>query len=197
ISDRHAVQEYFKLFSQAHKQLDALINCAALIKSAKIYAETSQKPLPLQEIEEVMQTNLIGTFDVIRNAVPLMIESKHKKKVIINTTSTSAFDGVTSQSVYSASKAGLVSMTLPLARELAQYGIRVNSIAPGLFHSKHLLKSVMRQKEVEEYLCNINQVVNRLGKPSEFVHLVETVIDNQMLNGVNIRLDAGGRLIFS
>lgn len=141
--------------------------------------------------------NTIGTFNVIRHAVELMSANKPnedgQRGVIINTTGSAATDGQIGQVAQAASFGALSSMTLPLARDFSNGGIRVVSIAPGIFDTP-VINYV--PDEVKEYLCSFMAVPNRFGKPDEFAHLVDAVVMNPLLNGVNIRLDAGLRMVF-
>lgn len=146
----------------------------------------------LTNIFHHFQTNLIGTFHVIREAVALMSEKKPNEEgqrgVIINTAGVAAFNGELGQVSTASSFGGIVSMTLPLARELAEGGIRVVTIAPGIFDTP--MVSFM-PREVIEYIGDRQLFPNRIGKPDEFAHLVDAIIDNNMLNGITIRLDGG------
>jgi NAD(P)-dependent dehydrogenase (short-subunit alcohol dehydrogenase family) len=143
----------------------------------------------------VIRVNLGGTFNVIRLAVAAMSTTdpspSGERGVIINTASVAAFDGQIGQAAYSASKGGVVAMTLPLARELARYGIRVMTIAPGIFDTPMLASLPEAARE------SLGQQVpfpSRLGKPSEYATLVKHIIENEMLNGEVIRLDGAIRM---
>jgi NAD(P)-dependent dehydrogenase (short-subunit alcohol dehydrogenase family) len=149
----------------------------------------------LDRFNKVLQVNLIGTFNVIRLAAAAMLQNEPtaggERGVIINTASVAAFDGQIGQAAYSASKGGIVSMTLPIARELAQHGIRVMTIAPGIFDTPLLagLPEAARQ--------SLGQQVPfppRLGRPAEYAALVKHIIENEMLNGEVIRLDGAIRM---
>ena len=149
----------------------------------------------LEKFVRVLQVNLIGTFDVIRRAAGQMIsndpDEDNGRGVIITTASIAAFEGQIGQAAYSASKGGIVGMTLPLARELARSGIRVVTIAPGIFHTP-LLGSLP-----EAALQSLSQQVpfpQRLGQPSEYASLVRHIIENNMLNGATIRIDGAIRM---
>lgn len=152
--------------------------------------------MPLESFRQVIDVNLIGTFNVMRIAAHAMsgleLDNKSQERgVIINTASIAAFEGQIGQSAYSASKGGIVSMTLPAARELAQFAIRVNTIAPGLIATPLLLNM---PQEVQDSLVATVTFPKRLGRPEEFASLVGHIIENQMINGEVIRLDAALRM---
>lgn len=149
----------------------------------------------MHHFNHIIQINLVGTMNVIRLAAGKMLRNAPnqdgEKGVIINTASIAAFDGQTGQAAYSASKAGIVGITLPIAREFADYGIRVVTIAPGLFDTP-LLAGV--PEKAREALNKMIPFPPRLGKPFEFALLVKQIIENPMLNGCTIRLDAALRM---
>jgi NAD(P)-dependent dehydrogenase (short-subunit alcohol dehydrogenase family) len=144
---------------------------------------------------QVIQINLVGTFNIIRLAVEQMAKNTPnedgEKGVIINTASVAAFDGQIGQAAYSASKGGIVSMTLPLARECGNYGIRAMTIAPGIFNTP-MMASL--PEDVLKSLASMPPFPKRLGEPKEFAQLVQHIIENPMLNGEVIRLDAAIRM---
>ncbi len=150
---------------------------------------------PLDAFNRVIQINLTGTFNVIRLATAIMSSSEPtssgERGVIVNTASVSAFDGQVGQAAYSASKGGIVGMTLPVARELARYGIRVMTIAPGIFDTP-LMSSL--PQAARDSLATQVPFPPRLGKPSEYAALVKHIIENEMLNGEVIRLDGAIRM---
>ena len=152
-------------------------------------------PMPLASFSQVIQLNLIGTFNVVRLVVEQMVKNSPdadgEKGVIINTSSVAAYDGQIGQAAYSVAKGGIVSMTLPIARECADYGIRVMTIAPGLFDTP-LLRGL--PDAVREALGKTVPFPQRLGKPDEFAFLVRNIIENRMLNGEVIRLDGAIRM---
>jgi len=155
----------------------------------------SKGPHPLQPFEVILQINLIGTFNVLRYASAAMIANEPddggERGVCVNTASIAAYDGQVGQIAYSASKGGVVGMTLPAARDLAQYGIRVNTIAPGLFDTQ-LLAAL--PEEARTKLGAGIPFPQRLGRPPEFALLVGQIIENTMLNGETIRLDGALRM---
>ncbi|KAH8872834.1 3-hydroxyacyl-CoA dehydrogenase type-2 [Schistosoma japonicum] len=185
----NAVSLAQKTFSNLH----ILVNCAGISMACKTYNVKRQKPHPLDLFENVIKTNLIGTFNMIRLASAAMVtnipDSDNQRGVIINTASIAAYEGQVGQAAYAASKGGITSLTLPIARDLAREGIRCVSIAPGLFNTP-LLNSVPNI----DLLKKLSVHPNRLGQPEEFAQLVESIIRNPMLNGTVIRLDGGIRL---
>jgi NAD(P)-dependent dehydrogenase (short-subunit alcohol dehydrogenase family) len=155
----------------------------------------SKGPHPLMPFETIIQINLIGTFNALRFAATAMIATEPledgERGVCINTASIAAFDGQVGQIAYSASKGGVVGMTLPAARDLAQYGIRVNTIAPGLFDTP-LLAALPEEARLK--LGAGVPYPPRLGQPSEYAQLACQIIENRMLNGETIRLDGALRM---
>jgi NAD(P)-dependent dehydrogenase (short-subunit alcohol dehydrogenase family) len=155
----------------------------------------SKGPHPLLPFETIIQINLIGTFNVLRFASFAMIDNEPfadgERGVCVNTASIAAFDGQVGQVAYSASKGGVVGMTLPTARDLAQYGIRVNTIAPGLFDTP-LLAAL--PEEARQALDAGIPFPQRLGTPAEYAQLACQIVENRMLNGETIRLDGALRM---
>jgi NAD(P)-dependent dehydrogenase (short-subunit alcohol dehydrogenase family) len=155
----------------------------------------SKGPHPLMPFETILQINLIGTFNVLRFAASAMITNDpledDERGVCVNTASIAAYDGQVGQIAYSASKGGVVGMTLPAARDLAQYGIRVNTIAPGLFDTP-LLAAL--PEEARQKLGAGVPFPQRLGQPSEYAQLACQIVENRMLNGETIRLDGALRM---
>jgi len=173
--------------------LNCLVNCAGIAVGAKVVSSRGMHDLNL--FEKVLKVNLIGSFNMLRLCADKMQsnESDHEgeKGVVINTASVAAYDGQIGQAAYSASKGGIVGMTLPIARELASNGIRVNTIAPGLFATAML--SGMSE-EVQQSLIATTIFPKRLGTPLEYAMLVESILTNVLLNGETIRLDGSVRL---
>lgn len=170
------------------------INCAGIAPAKRIVGK--EGAMPLASFKHVIDINLVGTFNVMRVASHAMsmlpLEDKSEERgVIINTASIAAFEGQIGQSAYSASKGGIVAMTLPAARELAQFGIRVNAIAPGLIATPLLLNM---PQEVQDSLAAEVTFPKRLGRPEEFAALVAHIIENPMINGEVIRLDGALRM---
>lgn len=170
------------------------INCAGIAPAKRIVGK--EGVMPLANFTQVIQVNLIGTFNVMRVVAEAMMQldlesHSQERGVIINTASIAAFEGQIGQTAYSASKGGIVAMTLPAARELAQFGIRVNAIAPGLIATPMLLNM---PQEVQDKLAATVTFPKRLGRPEEFAALVGHLIENEMINGEVIRLDGALRM---
>lgn len=173
--------------------INCLVNCAGIAVGAKVVSSRGMHSLSL--FEKVLNVNLIGSFNMLRLCADKMQnnEADHEgeKGVVINTASIAAYDGQIGQAAYSASKGGIVGMTLPIARELASHGIRVNTIAPGLF-STPMLSGM--SEEVQKSLIATTVFPKRLGTPLEYAMLVESILTNVLLNGETIRLDGSVRL---
>ena len=173
--------------------LNILVNCAGIGTAMKTFGKAG--PAKLEEFTRVIQVNLIGTFNCIRLASVHMARNtpspEGERGVIINTASVAAFDGQIGQAAYSASKGGIVGMTLPVARDLAEQGIRVMTIAPGIFETPLL---GMLPDPVRASLANQVPFPKRLGQPDEYAALAEQIITNGMLNGETIRLDGAIRM---
>ncbi|MDO9598482.1 MAG: 3-hydroxyacyl-CoA dehydrogenase [Azoarcus sp.] len=173
--------------------LQGLVNCAGIGTAGKVLGK--EGPMALGDFARTIQINLIGTFNMIRLAAEAMAKGEAQadgeRGVIVNTASVAAYDGQIGQAAYAASKGGIVAMTLPIARELARSGIRVMTIAPGLF-----ITPMMRglPPEVQKSLGEATPFPQRLGEPAEFAKLVISIVDNVMLNGETIRLDGAVRL---
>ena len=188
-----SVREAIGKTVEAFGGLNVVINCAGIGVACK--ALTKKGPMPLEEFNRVVQINLVGTFNVIRLALERMVknapDTDGERGVIVNTASAAAFDGQIGQPAYSASKAGVAGMTLPLARECAEYGIRVMTIAPGLFDTPML---GLLPEAVREALGNMVPFPRRLGRSAEYAMLARHIIENPMLNGEVIRLDGAIRM---
>ncbi|STY28707.1 3-hydroxyacyl-CoA dehydrogenase [Legionella wadsworthii] len=170
------------------------INCAGIAPAKRIVGK--EGAMPLDAFKQVIDINLIGTFNVMRVAAHAMTSlelepTSQERGVIINTASIAAFEGQIGQAAYSASKGGVVAMTLPAARELAQFAIRVNTIAPGLIATPMLMNM---PQEVQDNLIATMTFPKRFGKPDEFAFLVAHLIENGMMNGEVIRLDGALRM---
>ncbi len=174
--------------------LRVLVNCAGIGPPSRTLARDGT-PLDLDFFEMVVRINLIGTFNAIRLAAAAMAQTEPitdgARGVIVNTASVAAFDGQIGQAAYSASKSGVAGMTLPVARDLAVVGVRVNTIAPGIMDTPMLagLPEPARQSLGEQVLFP-----QRMGTPDEFAHLVYHIIENDYLNGETIRMDGGIRM---
>lgn len=173
--------------------LNGLINCAGVGPAWKVLGKDG--PHPLESFSRTVNINLVGAFNMVRLAAAAMAagtpNAEGERGVIVNTASVAAFEGQVGQAAYAASKAGVVGMTLPVARELARSGIRVNAIAPGLF-----LTPMMEAlpQDVQDSLGKATPFPPRLGRPAEFAQLVRSIVENVMLNGEVIRLDGAVRL---
>jgi NAD(P)-dependent dehydrogenase (short-subunit alcohol dehydrogenase family) len=170
------------------------VNCAGIAPAKRIVGK--EGAMPLLAFKQVIEVNLIGTFNVMRVAAHAMSQLELEPKslergVIINTASIAAFEGQIGQAAYSASKGGIVSMTLPAARELAQFAIRVNTIAPGLIATPLLLNM---PQEVQDGLAATVTFPKRLGRPEEFASLVGFMVENELMNGEVVRLDGALRM---
>ncbi|XP_066148429.1 3-hydroxyacyl-CoA dehydrogenase type-2 [Euwallacea fornicatus] len=195
ITKEEDIQSALNLTKEKFGKLNHVVNCAGIGVAFKTYNFKKNKPHFLEDFSKVIQVNTIGTFNVIRLAVGLIGENESgpngEKGVVINTASIAAFDGQMGQAAYAASKGAVVSMTLPIARDLASDGIRVVTIAPGLF--KTPLLSALPEKVIN-FLEKSIPFPSRLGEPAEFAHLVQAIIENPMLNGETIRLDGALRM---
>ena len=173
--------------------LRGVVNAAGIVLAEKVLGRNG--PHALDAFSRIIQVNLAGTFNVIRLAAAMMSAGEPtvsgERGVIINTASVSAFEGQIGQAAYSASKGGIVAMTLPIARELARYGIRVMTIAPGIFDTP--LMASLPQAARDSLAVQV-PFPSRLGKPSEYAALVRHIIENEMLNGDVIRLDGAIRM---
>jgi NAD(P)-dependent dehydrogenase (short-subunit alcohol dehydrogenase family) len=173
--------------------LRGVINCAGIIIPARVVGRDG--PHALDSFRKVVDVNLVGTFNVIRLAAAAMSESEPdddgQRGVIINTASVAAFEGQIGQAAYSASKGGIASMTLPIARELARFGVRVVAIAPGIFETPMMAGL---PEEVRQSLADQVPFPSRLGHPHEYAALAQHIIENPMLNGDVIRLDGAIRM---
>lgn len=179
--------------AKAGDGLRILVNCAGIASAGRILGK--EGVLPLADFERVIRINLVGTFNMMRLATERMAAAPElvdgARGVIVNTASVAAFEGQIGQVAYSASKGGILSMALPAARELGRFGIRVNTVAPGIFLTP--LLSALPQ-ETQESLGAAIPYPSRLGHPSEFADAVRFLIENQYVNGEVIRLDGALRM---
>lgn len=177
----------------AHGGVHLLVNCAGIATAERTVGRDG--PASLEGFARTVNVNLIGTFNAIRVAAAAMVGNEPtedgERGVIVNTASVAAFEGQIGQAAYSASKGGVVGMTLPIARDLARDGVRNNTIAPGLFLTPMLLGL---PEEAREALGGVTPFPSRLGKPEEYARLVRAIIENPMINGETIRLDGALRL---
>ena len=194
IADAASVTAALDAATAAHGPARILMNVAG-IGTAKRIVQRDGSPAPLEDFERVVRINLIGTYNMTRLAVSRIAAlaplADGERGVVVNTASVAAFDGQVGQEAYSASKGGIVGMTLPLARDLAQFGVRVCTIAPGLF-STPLMKEL--PEEVQQNLAAAIPFPKRLGLPEEFAALAAHIVANGHLNGEVIRLDGALRM---
>lgn len=184
-----------ELTKQRFGRLDVAVSCAGIGVAYKTYNFNKGLPHKLEDFTRVLAVNTIGTFNVARLAVGLIggnePDEDGYRGIVINTASVAAYEGQMGQTAYAASKAAIVGMTLPMARDLAVQGIRVVTIAPGLFDTP-LLSSL--PEKVRAFLAKTIPFPARLGKPEEFALLVQSIIQNPVLNGETIRLDGALRM---
>lgn len=188
-SVQKAIEETLNKFNGLH----IVVNCAGIGSASKTVGKNGAHPLDY--FKTVVDINLNGTFNVLRLAAVEMGNNEPSKDgecgVIINTASVAAFDGQVGQAAYSASKGGVVGMTLPIARDLARMGIRINTIAPGIFDTPLM---GMAPDSIRNPLIEMTQFPKRLGLPSEYASLVKHIVENAFLNGETIRLDGAIRM---
>jgi NAD(P)-dependent dehydrogenase (short-subunit alcohol dehydrogenase family) len=192
VTDPDAVAAALAGIAESGRPLRVVVNCAGIGTPAKVASKKG--PFPLELFRRTVEVNLLGTFNVIRLAAGHILAEDldgEERGVIISTASVAAFEGQIGQAAYSASKGGIVAMTLPIARELAQGQIRVVTIAPGLFETP-LLASL--PEEAKKSLGAQVPHPKRLGAPAEYARLVEAIVTNPMLNGEVIRLDGSIRM---
>ena len=193
VADAASAEAAVASAANAHGPARILVNCAGIGVAKRVIGR--EGPMPLSEFDRVIKVNLIGSFNMLRLATAEMSKleplSTGERGVVISTASIAAFDGQIGQAAYSASKGGIVAMTLPIARELAQFGIRVLSIAPGLFLTP-LLAGL--PQEAQDSLAAAIPFPRRLGNADEFASLVLHMVDNAYLNGEVVRLDASLRM---
>jgi NAD(P)-dependent dehydrogenase (short-subunit alcohol dehydrogenase family) len=193
VTSEDEVQAAIQLAIEAFGGLHVVVNCAGIGMALRTTSKNG--PHPLDVFETVLRINLLGTFNVIRLAAMAMARNEPnaggERGVIINTASVAAFDGQIGQAAYSASKGGIVGMTLPIAREFARIGIRVMTIAPGTFDTP-LLAALPEAARLS--LAQQVPFPARLGRPEEYAALVRHIFENEMLNGEVIRLDGAIRM---
>ena len=193
VSSAASAEAAFTKASEAHGFCGVAVNCAGVATAGKILGR--EGVLPLENFSKVVQVNLIGTFNILRLAAADMAQREPnadgERGVIINTASIAAYEGQIGQAAYSASKGGVVALTLQAARELAREGIRVNTIAPGLFMTPMIAGM---PQEVQDSLAATLLFPKRLGKPEEFGMMVDQMVRNPVLNGAVIRLDCALRM---
>ena len=185
VTDEGAVRELVASCAELH----GAINCAGVGGGARVIG------FPLDQFRRIVEVNLVGTFNVVRHAAEKMAagepDEEGTRGVIVNTASNAAFDGQIGQAAYSASKAGVAGMTLPLARDLGKFGIRVCTIAPGPADTPMLSRL---RDDIRESLESQIPFPKRLGRPADFAALVKHIVENEYLNGETIRLDGALRM---
>ena len=193
VSEEASAKAAFALAASAFGSLQGLVNCAGIVPAEPVLGKRGMHRL--DTFMRVVQVNLVGTFNMIRLAAEAMSQGtpneEGERGVIVNTASTAAFEGQIGQAGYSASKGGVVGMTLPIARELARHGIRNVTIAPGVFETPVLTGL---PQEMQDALTKPVPFPPRFGRPSEFAQLVQQIFENPMLNGSVLRLDAALRM---
>ena len=193
VMEEESVQEAIADIKDKYEKLHFVINCAGTGYGARILGK--DKPHPLDHFKFIIDLNLVGTFNVMRLCAELIDENdpdkEGEKGVIINTASIAGYEGQIGQSAYSASKAGVIGLTLTAARDLARHGIRVCTIAPGIFDTP--LMSLAKE-ENKKALLETTQFPHRFGKTKEFGQLAGHIVENSYLNGETIRLDSAMRM---
>lgn len=194
VSDDASARAAFDAVKQAQGAVRVLVNCAGIAPAARIVGKDGAHDLGF--FAKVIGVNLVGTFNMLRLAAEQMsaqepLNDTGERGVIINTASVAAYEGQIGQAAYAASKGGVVGMTLPAARELARFGIRVVTIAPGLIGTPMLMNM---PQEVQDSLVATTIFPKRLGLPEEYAKLALHIVDNAMINGETIRLDGAVRL---
>jgi NAD(P)-dependent dehydrogenase (short-subunit alcohol dehydrogenase family) len=193
VADDASVEQAVAAAQEANGVARILVNCAGVVIGGKTVGREA-KPHPLDSFRTVIEVNLIGTFNVLSKvAARLSLAPLHgeERGVIVNTASIAAFEGQIGQAAYAASKGGIVGLTLPVARDLAQFGIRVVTIAPGTFWTPMMAGL---PQATQDSLGQQTPFPSRLGKPEEYALLVSSIIANPMLNGETIRLDGAIRM---
>ena len=193
VTDEANAASAVRAAADAFGALHGLVNCAGIVHAERVVGKDG--PHTLAGFQRAVAINLTGTFNLIRFAAEVMAagapNAEGERGVIVNCASVAAFDGQIGQAAYAASKAGVVGMTLPVARELARHGIRVMTIAPGIFETP-MMSSLT--PDVQASLGKMVPFPPRLGRPAEFAALVRAIVENPMLNGETIRLDGAIRM---
>lgn len=193
VTDEAAVAANVAAAKEFMGGLNVAVNCAGILGAGRVLGRDA--PMPLKNFSTTVMVNLVGSFNVAKAAADLMQHNAAgddgERGVIVNTASVAAYEGQIGQAAYSASKGGVVGMTLPMARELARFGIRVNTIAPGIFWTP-MVDGM--PEDVQKSLSASIPFPSRLGRPAEFADLVAHILGNTYLNGETIRLDGAVRL---
>jgi NAD(P)-dependent dehydrogenase (short-subunit alcohol dehydrogenase family) len=193
VTDERQVTERMAEAREFLGAVDAAVNCAGVLGAGRVLGRNG--PMPLERFTTTVMVNLVGSFNVAKAAADAMQHNEPnadgERGVIINTASVAAWEGQIGQAAYSASKGGVIGMTLPMAREFTRFGIRVNTIAPGVFHTP--MVDTMPE-EVQKALGESVPFPQRLGRPEEFAELAVQLVENPYFNGAAIRLDGAIRL---
>lgn len=194
VTDAEAVGVAVRGAAEAFGGLNILVNAAGVAPAQRVLSRDGTM-FDLDVFKFTIAVNLVGMFDVIRHTARTMAGNEAgpngERGVIVNVASIAAFDGQVGQAAYSASKGGIVGMTLPLARDLAGVGIRVNTIAPGIMDTPLLSGA---PQELRDSLAKLHVFPQRLGRPEDFAHLAVALVENEMMNGEVVRLDAAARM---
>ena len=193
VADSAGTEAAFAKATAAHGPARILINCAGIGTAKRIVGK--EGPMPLADYERIIRVNLIGTFNAMRLAAAAMSTldplTDGERGVIVSTASVAAFEGQIGQAAYASSKGGIVSLVMPAAREFAQFGVRVNAIAPGIFLTPMLMGLT---PQAQESLAASLPFPKKLGDPAQFAALVRHLIENSYINGEVIRIDAALRM---
>lgn len=193
VSDEAQVASHMQKAKEFMGGLNVAINCAGILGAGRVLGREAS--MPLNQFATTVKVNLIGSFNVAKAAAELMQHNAPgedgERGVVVNTASIAAYEGQIGQAAYSASKGGIVSMTLPMARELARFGIRVMTVAPGIFWTP-MMDGM--PAEIQQSLSASVPFPSRLGKPEEFAETVAFILQNRYLNGETLRLDGSARL---
>jgi NAD(P)-dependent dehydrogenase (short-subunit alcohol dehydrogenase family) len=193
VADSASMEAAFAKATAAHGPARILINCAGIGTAKRIVGK--EGPMPLADYEHIIRVNLIGTFNAMRLAAAAMSTldplTDGERGVIVSTASVAAFEGQIGQAAYASSKGGIVSLVMPAAREFAQFGVRVNAIAPGIFLTPMLMGLT---PQAQESLAASLPFPKKLGDPAQFAALVRHLIENSYINGEVIRIDAALRM---
>ncbi len=193
VTDEAQVGEHVAAAAKAMDGLNVLVNCAGILGAGRVLGR--EGPMPLERFASTVKVNLIGSFNVAKAAAAVMQDNEPgedgERGVIVHTASVAAYEGQIGQAAYSASKGGVVGMTLPMARELARFGIRVATIAPGIFWTP-MVDGM--PESVQQSLAESIPFPSRLGQPDEYANTVAFILANRYINGTTIRLDGAVRL---
>jgi len=194
VRDPEVVADSVERAAEEFGKIDILVNAAGVARAQRLISRDGDL-FDLELFKFVVDVNLVGMFDVIRNVAAVMVRNEPgaggERGVIVNVASIAAFEGQIGQVAYSASKGGIVAMTLPLARDLGSLGVRVVAVAPGIMDTPLLASA---PQDLKDSLAKLHVFPQRLGTPDDFAHLAQAIVENPMLNGEVIRLDAAARM---